>query len=66
MVGGWCATCKTRAWRVADLLVRQPVVNATLVARELDIAPSNVYRVLTPLVDAAVLVEFTDKKRNRL
>lgn len=54
------------AWRIADLLLRQPVVNAGLVAAELGIAPQNTYRSLRPLVDAGVLVGFTDKKRNQL
>ena len=53
-------------WKVADLLVRHPVVNANVVAVDLDIAPTNVYRVIEPLVAAGVLVEFTDKKRDRL
>jgi Fic family protein len=54
------------AWRVADLLLRHPVVNAALVADEVGIAPQNAYRSLRPLVDAGVLVEFTDRKRNQL
>jgi Fic family protein len=54
------------AWRVADLLLRRPVVNAGVVAGELGIAPQNVYRSLRPLVDAGVLVEFSDRKRNQL
>ncbi len=54
------------AWRVAALLLRHPVVNAALVSRELDIAATNVYRSLRPLVDAGVLVESTTTKRDRL
>jgi len=53
------------AWRVADLLLRHPVVNASLVARELGLLPSNVYRALEPLTAAGVLTEFTDRRRNR-
>jgi len=53
-------------WRIADLLLRHPVVNAALVAAEVGIAPQNTYRSLRPLVDAGVLVEFTDRKRNQL
>ncbi len=53
-------------WRIIDILLRQPVVSAALVAAELDVAVQNVYRSLRPLVDAGVLVEFTDRKRNRL
>jgi Fic family protein len=43
-------------WRVVDLLLRQPVVNAALLSRELGIAQPNVYRTLEPLEAAAVLV----------
>lgn len=53
-------------WRIADLLVRRPVVNAAVIASELDIAPQNTYRSLKPLLGAGVLVEFTDKKRNQM
>lgn len=53
-------------WRVADLLLRHPVVNAALIAAELDIASQNTYRSLRPLVDAGLLIEFTDRKRNQL
>ena len=67
---GWREQVKARrdapVWRITDLLLRQPVVSAPLVAAELDVAVQNVYRSLRPLVDAGVLVEFTDRKRNRL
>lgn len=53
-------------WKVADVVLRHPVVNAALLATELSIATQNTYRLLEALVDAGVLVEFTDKKRNRL
>jgi Fic family protein len=52
-------------WRVADLLVRHPVVDAQLLSRELGIAPNNVYRYIEPLERAGVLVEFTDRRRSR-
>lgn len=54
------------AWRVADLIVRHPVVNAPIIARDLGILGQNTYRCLRPLVAAGVLVEFTDKKRNQM
>ncbi len=54
------------AWRVADLLLRHPVVNAALVANELGIDTPNVYRQIVPLEEAGVLKEFTDQKRNRV
>jgi Fic family protein len=54
------------AWRVADIAVRHPVVNARLLADELGIAQPNVYRAIEPLVAAEVLVAFNDAKRNQL
>jgi Fic family protein len=53
------------AWRVADLLIRRPVINATVVATELGIGANNVYRALEPLQTAGVLTEFTDRRRGR-
>ncbi|HUF33032.1 MAG TPA: Fic family protein [Acidimicrobiales bacterium] len=67
---GWQDRVKARrdavAWRVADLLLRHPVVNAALIADATGIAPNNAYRALRPLEDAGVVVEFTDKKRNQM
>jgi Fic family protein len=54
------------AWRIADLLLGHPVLNAALIARETGIAPRNAYRALRPLEDAGVVVEFSDRKRNQL
>jgi Fic family protein len=66
----WELTIKVRrgaaAWRLADLLLRQPVVDAATVATELGIAPPNAQRAIAPLVDAGVLTEFTGFARNRL
>lgn len=53
-------------WRLADLLVRQPVVDAQSIAAELDLVPQNAQRVIAPLVEAGVLTEFTGFKRNRM
>lgn len=67
---GWAEQIRARrdsaVWKVVDILLRRPVVNAALVADELGIAPQNTYRLLGALIDAGVLVEFTDQKRNRL
>jgi Fic family protein len=67
---GWQERVRARrdaaAWRVAHLLLRQPVISAGLVASELGIAPQNSYRSLRPLLAAGVLVEFTDRTRNQL
>lgn len=54
------------AWRVLDLVLRQPVLNAATIATHLEIAPQNVYRSIRQLELAGVLVEFSDKKRNQL
>lgn len=54
------------AWRIAELLLRRPVVNAGVIAAELGIAPENTYRSLRPLVEADVLVEFTAKRRHQM
>lgn len=60
------ARSNSGTWRVADLLLRQPVINAALVGQELDINPNNVYRLLEPLVGAGILREATDRRRNRI
>jgi len=54
------------AWRAVDIALRQPVLNAALLADELGIVRTNVYRVLRPLVEAGVLVEFTNNRRDQL
>jgi len=36
------------AWRVAELLLRRPVVNASVIAEATGIAPRNAYRALRP------------------
>lgn len=51
--------------RVADLLIRHPVFNALLLQRELGITTGNARRYIDPLVDAGIVVEFTDRSRNR-
>ncbi len=53
-------------WKIADLLLRHPVVNAAFLADELAVAPQNTYRSLARLVEAEVVVEFTDRKRNQM
>jgi len=67
---GWSDQVKARrdatAWRIADVIVRHPVVNAASLSLELGIPHTNVYRALQPLIDAGALVEFTDNKRNRM
>jgi len=66
----WAQRVKARrdaaAWKVTEIVVQHPVVNAPWLSRELGILQTNVYRALQPLVDAGVLVEFTNNKRDRL
>lgn len=67
---GWNGTVSARsgasAWQLADLLLSQPVVDASTVAAALGIAPTNAQRVIAPLAEAGVLTEFTGFKRNRM
>jgi hypothetical protein len=64
---GWQDKIKARrdsaAWQLADLLVRQPVVDAALVVEELVVQVANAVRPINTLVDAGVLAEFTGSKR---
>jgi Fic family protein len=66
----WDSRIKVRrgatTWRVVDLLLRQPVVNAALLSRELGIAQPNVYRTLEPLEAAEVLVASGGSSRGRI
>ncbi|GAB7069397.1 hypothetical protein [Mycolicibacterium hodleri] len=52
-------------WKVADLLTRRPVVNAVLVREELGIPTDHPRRYLGRPTEAGILVEFTDRARNR-
>lgn len=54
------------AWRLVDVLLRQPVVDAATVSREVPVRPNNAQRAVTPLVDAGILTEFTGYRRNRM
>lgn len=51
--------------RVADLLIKRPVINAQLISDQLGIAINNVYRYVDPLVEAGIITPFTDQARNR-
>lgn len=65
----WATRIRARrdsaAWRIAELLLRQPVVNMTLISTELAMAPPNVYRSVQPLIDAGVLIS-TGRQRDRV
>ena len=53
------------SWRVADLLLRHPVINVGVVSHELAIRPQHVYRAVAPLIDAGVLVS-SGRERDRV
>lgn len=55
----------TNTWRIVDLLLRHPVVNASFIAEQLSIPKPHIYRSIAPLIDAGALVEFTDRRRNK-
>jgi Fic family protein len=54
------------AWRLADLLLRQPVVDAELVQNELGATSANAHRALRQLADAGILAEFSGRQRDRI
>jgi Fic family protein len=54
------------AWSLADLLLRQPVIDSGAVQRELGATSANAQRAIRQLAAAGVITEFTDRKRNRL
>ena len=53
------------SWRVAELLLRHPVINVGLVSTELELRPQHVYRAVAPLIDAGVLVP-SGRQRDRV
>jgi len=54
------------AWRLAELLLRQPVIDSAVVAGELGLSAANALRPIAPLVEAGVLTELTGSKRGRI
>jgi Fic family protein len=54
------------AWQLADVLIRQPVIDAATVARSLDVSRQNAQRAIGPLAAAGILQEFTGFARNRM
>lgn len=66
----WQQLIKARSdsavWRLVDLLLRRPVVNARVIAEELDLDVGNVHRYINPLLEAQILVESLDVKRNQV
>lgn len=54
------------AWQLADMMLRQPVIDAQTVQRELSATSANAHRAIRQLTDAGVITEFTGRHRNRL
>ena len=67
---GWNSSVTARrgaaTWQLADLLLRQPVIDTPTVARALGISADNAMRPIAPLIKAGVLTEFTGFARNRM
>jgi Fic family protein len=54
------------AWRIADLLLAQPVLNAATIAAALSIAPNNVYAPIETLLSAGIVTQGNDKRRGQI
>lgn len=59
------ARSDSAVWRLLDLLMRRPVVNARVVSEELGLAVGNVHRYIQPLLDAGILTQSHDRRRNQ-
>lgn len=57
---------RSGAWRLLDVLTRQPVVNSATVAAELGVGPTNVYGPVNALITAGILLESTNRKRGKV
>jgi len=60
------ARAGSASWAVLDLLVRQPVVTARVVIKELGVSAPTAQTALRRLVDDGVLLESTGHRRNRV
>jgi Fic family protein len=54
------------AWALADLMLRQPVVDAELVQQVLGVTSANAHRAIRHLADAGVISEFSGRRRDRM
>jgi Fic family protein len=54
------------AWRLAEVLLRRPVIDAATTQRELGATSANAHRALRQLTGAGVITEFSGKQRARL
>ena len=66
----WAERLSARAgsasWSMLDLLLRQPVVTARVVMRELEVSAPTAQSALQRLVDDGILLESTGHRRNRV
>jgi Fic family protein len=66
---GWNDYIKARqgamAWRLADMLISQPVVTRELVAQRLEVGENNVDRILQPFEDGGILIKTGSLSRGR-
>ena len=53
------------AWSVADLLLRQPVVDSALIQQELDVPAMTANRAIEALVDGRILTKISGNYRDR-
>ncbi|PYI38481.1 cell filamentation protein Fic [Arthrobacter psychrolactophilus] len=67
---GWRERVKARrdssAYRLVDVLLRQPVIDSVTAAAQLGISSVNAQQAINRLVDADVLAQISTGKRNRL
>jgi Fic family protein len=54
------------ALRLADLLIRQPVITIDVMTRELGVTPNNVARIVGPFVTAGILIASRTGPRGRM
>ena len=66
----WNQVIKSRqdaaAWALAELLLRQPVVDAELVQRTLGVTSANAHRAIRQLAEVRVISEFSGRRRDRM
>ena len=66
---GWNDLIKARqgaiAWRLADILIGQPVVTRELIAQRLEVGENNVDRILQPFEEAGILIKTGSLSRGR-
>lgn len=66
---GWNETIRARAdsaaWKLADVVLRQPVIDSGLARRELGVSERNTFRAIERLMEAGALREVSGNSRNQ-